>query len=242
MKAIILAAGYATRLYPLTLDTPKPLLPMGKKVILDFVLEKLKELPLINEVFVVTNNKFASQFEAWARTKHSFHLTVVNDGTTSNENRLGSLGDIRYVIQKYELDEDLLVIAGDNVFDFSLKPVSQIFDQTKSPTVLLYDVGSKDLAKLYGVVSVDFHQKITRFEEKPANPASTYISTAIYFYPQSVLTTFLEFTKTHGTDRAGDFLAWLSSHEDTYGILAEGKWFDIGDREQLEAAREVFGK
>ena len=157
MKAIILAAGYATRLYPLTKNIPKPLFEVGGKAIIDHVVEKMQEVPHIDEIFVVTNDKFHSHFMAWKEENENLiKTTIVNDGTTCNEDRLGSLGDIRYVIEEHKLHEhDLIVVAGDNLFSFSLNEKVASFHCHKKTQVALYDVGDYELAKLYGIVSVD---------------------------------------------------------------------------------------
>lgn len=242
MKAIILAAGYGTRLYPLTKDTAKPLLDVGGKPILEHVLAKIQDVAEIDEVFVVSNDKFSPQFETWAETIDSPQkITVVNDGTKTNEDRLGSLGDIRFVIEQYSLqDQDLLVAAGDNIFSFSLQKLLDFYHEKKETSVALFDVEDKELAKLYGVVSIDENQKIIDFEEKPSAPKSTLISTGLYVYPAKVISDFLRFTDEHDTDKAGDFLAWLYPKQDVYGWRTDGTWFDIGNREQLEQAREAF--
>lgn len=241
VKAIVLAAGYGTRLYPLTENTPKPLLEVGGKTIIDWAVRKISEVKAVDEIFVVTNAKFASHFEIWKGTVQTDQkITIVNDGTMTNEDRLGSLGDIRFVVEKFHLQDDLLIVAGDNLFDFSLADFVSHFENQM--LVALHDVGNLELAKSYGVVSIDGQGKVTDFTEKPDQPQSTLISTAIYLYPQEILSSFLSFTDSHDTDRAGDFLAWLYPQKTVQGVRLEGKWFDIGSLEQLEEARGVFTK
>jgi len=241
MKAIILCAGYATRLYPLTKDKPKPLLDVKGKPIVEHIIKKIEGITEINEIFIVTNNKFFTHFLDWnANFKSSKKVTIVNDRTKSNEDRLGSLGDIRYVIENMNINEDIMVVAGDNLFEFSLKPVMALYKEKNKPIVALYDVKDVELAKLYGIVSVDENKKIIDFEEKPAQPKSTLSSTGIYLYPKEAADKLIEFTKTHNADKAGSFLEWLYKQEDIYCYATEEKWFDIGNLEQLEKARKEF--
>ena len=241
MKAIILCAGYATRLYPLTKDKPKPLLDVKEKPIVEHIIAKIEEIEQIDEIFIVTNNKFFKSFIEWNGSfKTTTKVTIVNDRTMSNDDRLGSLGDIKYVIENMNVDEDVMVVAGDNIFEFSIKPMIDIFNEKKRPVVALYDVKDIELAKLYGIVSVDENKKIIDFEEKPQQPKSTLSSTGIYIYPQEAVKKLIEFTKTHDSDKAGSFLEWLYKHDDIYCYIPEDRWLDIGNLEQLEKARKEF--
>jgi len=241
MKAIILAAGYATRLYPLTLETPKPLLEVGGKPIMNYIIEKLEEVDEIEEIFVVTNNKFYEKFLAW-QEEYDFQkaITIVNDGTLSNEDRLGSLGDIKFVLEKFEIEDDFLVVAGDNLFEFSLKEKVEFYRKHKKSVVTLYDVKDMELAKLYGVVELNKDGKMINFEEKPESPKSTLISTGVYLYPKNIIPHLVKFVETKNTDRAGDFLHYLHKEEDVHGFYTQDMWFDIGSLDQLEQARAVF--
>ncbi|MBT3348897.1 nucleotidyltransferase family protein [bacterium] len=243
MKTIILAAGYATRLHPITLDTPKPLLGIGEKPIAEHILEKLKSVEILDEIFVVTNSKFFPHFSAWAATlDFPKKITIVDDGTISNETRLGSLGDIQFVIEKFQISDDILVVAGDNLFDFSLEIFTEFSVKKNATTVALHDVQNFDLAKLYGIVAVDEDFRVTDFLEKPENPPSTLASTGVYFYARADLPRFAEFTANFDSDRAGDFLAWLFPQVPVFGFQTSGRWFDIGSIEQLEIARREFSK
>ncbi|MCF7846812.1 MAG: nucleotidyltransferase family protein [Candidatus Gracilibacteria bacterium] len=241
MKAIVLAAGYATRLYPLTLDTPKPLLEVGGRSILDTILEKLAPLSAVEEIFVVTNSKFFSHFQSWeASISVPQKVTIVDDRTTTNETRRGSLGDIRFVLDKFQIDEDFLVVAGDNLFDFPLTDFLSFSQKKEAPAVILSDVGQRVLARMYGVVSLDDQQQITEFIEKPDVPNSSLVSTGIYFFPAAQIADLRIFTDEHHGDRAGDFLAWLQGRTPVFGFPTAGTWYDIGSLEQLEAARDRF--
>ena len=241
VKGIILCAGYATRLYPLTKDKPKPLLDVSGKTIIEHIISKIEKIDDIDEIFVVTNDKFFTHFLDWnSGFESKVKVTIVNDKTKSNDDRLGSLGDIKYVIENLGVDDDIMVVAGDNLFEFSLIPMIDIYKENNKSVVALYDVKDIELAKLYGIVSVDKNNKIVGFEEKPAKPNSTLSSTGVYIYPRSVVGKLIEFTNTHDADKAGNFLEWLYKQEDVYCYVTWERWFDIGSLEQLEKAREEF--
>jgi len=241
MKAIILAAGYATRLYPLTKNKPKPLLEVGGRPIVEHIMDKLGDLDVVDEVFVVTNNKFFTYFLEWKSGFESeTKITIVNDKTMSNEDRLGSLGDIRYVVETMKVDDDIIVVAGDNLFEFSLKPMAELFASKQRSVVALYDVKDRELARHYGIVSVCENNIITNFEEKPIEPKSTLSSTGIYIYPKQVVEHLIAFTEQNDADKAGNFLEWLHKQEEIHCCIADEKWFDIGTIEQLEKARKEF--
>ncbi len=242
MKAIILAAGYGTRLYPLTKKIPKPLLLVKGKPILEHILDKIKQVSGIDEIFVVTNSKFFPAFLEWKKAYPLRNkLSIIDDGTTTNANRMGSLGDIRFVIESKGIHDDIMVIAGDNLFEFSLVPVYSLYASKKTAVVALYDVKDIALARLYGIVSVDRFGKITHFEEKPENPKSTLSSTGVYIYPANTVKEIIRFSKTHNADKAGNFLEWIYKKQDVYCYIAKEKWFDIGSLEQLEDASARFG-
>lgn len=242
MKCIVLAAGYATRLYPLTKDTPKPLLDVGGKPILEHILDKVKEVKSIDEVFIVTNAKFFSHFNSW-KTGFRFPIpiTVINDLTAADESRRGSLGDIQFAIDQQHIDDDILVIAGDNLFSFSLKLFVEQHQKHKKSAVALFDVRDRELAKLYGIVGIDRKNRMVEFCEKPKDPASTLASTGIYIYPMDVLPLLKEFVASFkNTDKAGHFLEYLHKKEEVYCFVTDEQWMDIGSIEQLENARKLF--
>ncbi len=187
MKAIILAAGYGTRLYPLTLNKPKPLLEVAGKPIIEHIINKIEEVEEIDKVFIVTNAKFYKNFKEWCeRFKSEKKIKIINDKTKSNEDRLGSLGDINFVIEKEKIKEDALIIAGDNFFHFSLKEFLESLRRPDKSAVVLYDVKDRELAKQYGIVGVNEENRMMEFQEKPAEPKSTLASTGVYFYPAFV--------------------------------------------------------
>ena len=226
MKALILAAGYATRLRPLTDSIPKQLLPVGGRPIVDWILDRIEETSA-DEIHLVTNARFADDFERWAARKD---VTIHNDGTTSNEDRLGAIGDIRFV----GLDDDLLVIAGDNLFDYSLADYESYWRAKGGSCIAVLDVKDPDLARKYGVVDVDENDRVTNFVEKPENPPTTLCATATYLYRRDharLVETYLD--EGNPPDQPGNFVAWLRKREPVYAYRFDGEWFDIGDARQL---------
>lgn len=246
MKAIILAAGYGTRLYPLTLDHPKPLLTVGKKTILEFILDKVKVIDEIDSIYVVTNEKFFSKFEEWKDTVDAAgkELIIVNDHTTTNEDRLGAVGDIHYVIQQRDIDDDVMVLGGDNIFDFSLKPMVDKTKAKNASIVALHDLKKKELlAKKFGVVELDADEKIVGFEEKPEHPKTSITSTACYiFSKQDVHELEICIMENKKPDNIGDFIKYISEKGNVYGCIYLEGWFDIGSFEALEAANKYFSE
>jgi glucose-1-phosphate thymidylyltransferase len=233
VKGVILAAGYATRLRPLTDDVPKHLLPVGGRPMLDWVLDRVREVQEVDAVHLVTNSRFAAAFRRWAES-HS--VTVHDDGTTSNEDRLGAVGDLRLVIEEAALDDELLVLAGDNLFEFSLPRFVGWWRAKRQPSsaVPLHDVGDLDLARYYGIAATDSEDRIVRFVEKPSEPPSTLASTLVYLLPPehvSLVRTYLD--EGQSPDNAGSFLGWLAEREPVYGYRFDGAWYDIGDHDQL---------
>ena len=191
MKVIILAAGYATRLYPLTLTQPKPLLPVAGKPMIDYVLDNLAPIGGIDRIYVVTNAKFAGHFQTWAddyrAIKAKLNFTIVNDGSTDDTNKLGAIGDINFVLDSQKVEDDLIVVAGDNLFSEELSDFGRLCREKKAPVLAVYDVGDLEQIKKYNAISLDGDGRITFFEEKPKNPASTLTGIALYYYPKSTL-------------------------------------------------------
>ena len=247
MKAIIPAAGYATRLYPLTQFQPKHLLPIVGRPVLSYVIEKIEAIPEIDEIIIVTNNKYYKYFLLGMQGyKGRLPIKVINDGTTSNENRLGAIGDIKFVLDKEGIGDDILIIAGDNIFDFDLVKMHKFFLTIPEPKALvsLYDVKSIDEAKKYGVVKTNGDGKITSFVEKPEKPTSTLASTAIYFYSKRVLPLIGKYLKEgNSPDAPGHFLQWLHKVRPVYGFVFDKEkhdWLDIGDLKCYELANTLW--
>jgi len=227
MKALILAAGYATRLRPLTDTIPKQLLPVGGRPIVDWIVDRIEETSA-DEVHLVTNARFAGDFERWA---HGNSVRIHDDGTTSNADRLGAIGDIQFA----GLDDDLLVIAGDNLFDFSLADYESYWrSRPGASCVAVLDVGDPELAKKYGIVDVDGDDRVVGFVEKPEKPPTTLCATATYLYDREhvrLVSTYLE--EGNPPDQPGNFIAWLHTRAPVYAYRFRGDWYDIGDRNQL---------
>jgi glucose-1-phosphate thymidylyltransferase len=231
VKAIVLAAGYATRLRPLTDRIPKQLLPVGGRPMVDWILDKLHEFG-IEEVHLATNGRFASEFERWAEGKG---VRVHDDGTTSNETRLGAIGNIRFVRDRAGLDDDLLVVAGDNLFDYPLEEYVEFWrGKGDASAVAVHDVGDRVLARQYGIVTVDAEDRVVDFVEKPEEPPSTLAATAMYLFPREhaeLVDVYLD--EGNPPDQPGNFIGWLHGRRPVYAYRFSGGWYDIGDPQQL---------
>ncbi len=244
MKGIVLAAGYGTRLYPLTLNKPKPLLPVAGRPIIEYILERLQPINVLKDLYVVTNQKFYPNFVEWSESYHSsFGIKILNDRTMSNEDRLGAIGDIQFVVESEGIEDELIVIGGDNIFEFDLLKAYQYFRQKEASVVGLYDMEDPSrVAGLYGVVSIDQEGRIVRFEEKPEKPRSSLISTAIYIFSREDVDEVNRcIEESHNPDNAGDFIRYLSEKKPTYGYVFRETWFDIGDKEQYRTANRHYG-
>ncbi|MBI4179339.1 nucleotidyltransferase family protein [bacterium] len=241
MKALVLAAGYATRLYPLTKDFPKPLLPVGSRPMLDYLMDRLAPLGL-TETLVVTNHRFAPNFESWAGTRGDPSVAVLDDGTNSESDRLGAIGDMSFAVRERRVTEPLLVIAGDNLFDFPLDPFVEHFRKTGDPVVGLYEFPKWNLLSKYGIVTLDENGVIIEFQEKPKEPRSHLVAMCLYLFPAeslSGLETYL--SGPDPRDAPGNYIRWLMTRRPVRGHRFQGTWLDIGDMESLDEARAIFG-
>jgi glucose-1-phosphate thymidylyltransferase len=247
LKIIVLAAGYATRLYPLTLNQPKPLLPVAGKPMIDHVLDRLCPAGKIDHIYVVTNAKFTPHFEAWAAqnqgTRGSAVIKVVNDGSTSEDNRLGAIGDLHYVLTQEKEDDDIMVIAGDNLFSQDLTDFGRACRERNAPILGIFDVQSLEAAKKYGVVDLDDNGVLKSFVEKPTNPATSLIGIALYYYPKSTLPQIRQYIQEgNNPDQPGRLIQWLCPRTPVFTWKVPGLWFDIGSKETLEEANQIFAK
>ena len=241
MKCVILAAGYATRLYPLTENFPKPLLKVGDKTILDWLIDDIDTLGMVDEYVVISNHKFAHHFDAWAKEKQQ-HIVVVDDGTSSNETRLGAVCDVQFAIDQLRLDDEMLVIAGDNVLDFSLtKFIAYAREKQTSCIMRYYEAEEKKLVKC-GVVEIDDQDRILSMEEKPAQPKSHWCYPPFYVYSKADAKRVKEAIegKECGTDAPGSFIAWLSSKTDVYAMEMPGSRYDIGNLQSYEQVQRDY--
>ena len=247
MKLIILAAGYATRLYPLTLNQPKPLLPVAGKPMLEHVIDNLNTIDAIDDAYVVTNAKFVDHFQRWAEGyKHpnlTFSFTIVNDGSTDDSNKLGAIGDMHLVIKKREIDDDIIVVGGDNLFSDDLKEFGDYCLQKNAAVTGVYDVGDLEAIKKYNAIDVDEEGRITFFEEKPAQPKSTLTGIALYYYPRTTLPLIDQYiAEGNNPDQPGRLVQWLYPRAPFYTWKVPGLWFDVGSLETLQEANRVFSE
>lgn len=244
MIALILAAGYGTRLYPLTQETPKALLPVKGQPILDHLVQKLSDPALkTEEVVLVSNHKFTAAFQKWAdQCPCAFPCSVLDDGSTSDENRLGSVGDLAFSIRSKGLEnKDLLVLGSDNLFRDPLTGFMELAREKQSITLGAYELPELKLASRYGVLTTDGGGRITAFTEKPAHPTSALVSTAVYYFPHAAVPLVLEYTASKETaDTLGSFIAWLIARRSVYAFRFDGPWFDIGDLASYTHAQESF--
>jgi glucose-1-phosphate thymidylyltransferase len=237
MKGLILAAGYATRLYPLTRDTPKPLLEVGGRPMVDYALDALRTIAELDHVYLVTNARFAQQFRDWAPEG----VTVVDDGTGSDEDRLGAIGDIGYVLDTTGLDDDLAVIAGDNLFTADISGFAAVGLARDAPAIATHDMGADADMTQYNVIEFDDEGRVTHFEEKPRNATSTMSGVALYFYPRRALPLIRQYlAEGNNPDQPGRLVQWIYPRTPVYVWELPGEWYDIGAREQLDAARAEF--
>ena len=245
MNILILAAGYATRLYPLTEKKAKPLLEVAGKPMIEWVIDNLAPIPDIDRVFVVTNNKFAQDFTTWSQTcrqrQPKLEFKILNDGSTSDADKLGAIGDMHFAVNSENLfDKDLIVVAGDNLFS---QPVDGFatYGKNHPATIALYDVGDPEEVKKYNNIAVDAEGRITAFEEKPAHPTSTRSGIALYYYRHDTLpliNTYVE--EGNNPDQPGRLVQWLYPRLDFRTWEVPGTWFDIGSKETLAEANRVF--
>jgi glucose-1-phosphate thymidylyltransferase len=244
MKALILAAGYATRLYPLTREYPKPLLLVKGRPIISYIVDKLNAVYAIDEIYVVTNSKFIRFFRSWKKSvKSPKKITLVDDRTKNNQDRLGAIGDINFVIEKKKVRDDLLVVGGDNLFSVSLKGfLGSARKNMRFVNIGLYRLKQQKDASRYGVAKLDNQKKVISFEEKPRHPQSCLVAMCLYFIPKDYLGLMREYIqgRKHKIDATGGYIAWLKDKVDVYGYIFKGYWFDIGDYKYLNAAKEKF--
>ena len=240
MRCLILAAGYATRLYPLTENFPKPLLTVGEKTILDWLVDDIDGIGLADEYVVISNHKYAHHFENWAKTKKQ-KITVVDDGTSTNETRLGAVKDILFAIKKLNIDDDMLVIAGDNVLDFSLTRFISYAKSKDASCVMRYFESERSKLLKCGVVTVDSDDLVTNMTEKSPEPATNWCCPPFYYYSREdakLISSAIE--DGCGVDAPGSFIAWLCKNSKVYAMEMPGKRYDIGNLESYEKVKAEY--
>ncbi|MBO5743521.1 MAG: nucleotidyltransferase family protein [Clostridia bacterium] len=244
MKAIILAAGYATRLYPLTIDKPKALLPIANKPILDYIVDEIETLPEIDDLIIVSNHKFYPNFTDWCKEKETrLNIIVLNDNTTDDTNKLGAIGDIEYAIEKLNIDDDILVMAGDNIFTFKLKDYYNAYKEKNSDFVLVKEMDRiEDLRRMANVEITD-DGKVVGMVEKPQNPKTNLAAFASYIYKKDTVPMIKKYlSEGNNPDAPGFFPSWLYKHKDVYAYTFTGECYDIGTPESYKEVNEIFEK
>ena len=240
MKCLILAAGYATRLYPLTENFPKPLLTVGEKTILDWLIDDIDTANAVDEYIVISNHKYAHHFAEWAKTKTQ-RITVVDDGTDTNETRLGAVKDIQFAIETLGLDDDMLVIAGDNVLDFSLTQFIRYAQTKKTSCIMRYFEGEEKKLIKCGVVEIESADRILGMEEKPQHPQSNWCCPPFYYYTkEDARLVKVGIESGCGTDAPGSYIAWLSAQTVVHAMEMPGKRYDIGNLESYEKVKAEY--
>lgn len=245
MKCLLLGAGYATRLYPLTRERPKPLLPVAGIPILTRICERVFKVKGLDGIYVVSNHRFVGHYYHWLRDYQSQRalpvpVEIFDDMTTSNDDRLGAIGDIQFVIRNAKIDDDLLIIAGDNLIQFPLETFAE-FAVAKGAAVCLKDVGDRGLASLYGCVEVDGDGRVIDFEEKPPKPKSTLISIGVYGFARPHVPLYGKYLEEGlKPDQPGYFLQWVHRKIGVFGHVIKGEWFDIGDIDSYNRANEAL--
>lgn len=244
MKAIILVAGYATRLYPLTLNMPKALLPINKKPIIDYIVGEIDTVDAIDEIFVVSNHKFAKQFDDWASNHQSKKMiSVLDDGTETEETRRGAIGDILFTIKEKNIDDEVMIIAGDTFFTYSLKEYYNFYKSKQKDAVCVKIVEDKELIKQYGVALLDENDKIIDIEEKPQAPKSNTAVFANYIYTKDTVRLFETYIEEgNKPDAPGYFLEWLYNRKDVYGFKFDAECYDIGTPSSYEEVCKLYEK
>jgi len=242
VKAVVLAGGFARRMWPLTKNRPKHLLPVAGRPMLDYVVEKLEPLSALDQIFVSTNARFEDHFRSYVDTVETGKdISLFIEETHSEKEKLGSVGGLGYLIRENSIDDELVVIGGDNIFGFRMTDFMDYFHSKRANTVALYDLKSKAKARLYGVVSIDANDKIINFQEKPSQPLSTLVSTACYAFTKKGVRNILRYlNEGNDPDKMGHFIEWLYRNDDVFGFVFTSLWFDIGSFESYDEANEYL--
>lgn len=245
MKCIILAAGYATRLYPLTENFPKPLLDVQGKSILEWLVKDIEIIVQIDEVIIVSNHKFYQHFVLWKENLNTrLTVTVIDDGSTTNDNRLGAVRDIGFAVEKCRIEDDILVMAGDNLLDFSVKGFVEFFNRKKAACIMRHYEPSMERLRRTGVAIVDEDGRVLLMQEKPKEPQSNWAVPPFYIYPYADLKYIMEGidSESCGLDAPGSFMAWFCQKANVYSYLMPGKRYDIGTIDSYKYVQSIYKK
>ncbi len=239
MRAIVLAGGYAKRLWPLTFDCPKPLLPLGDGSILDFVISKILAVKEVDDVIISTNKRFEEKFVNWLKERDHKKVIIIPEPSTKEEEKLGPINAVWSIAKDHP--DDYLIVAGDNLFSLELTKMVSFYHKVRAPIIALYKIDNKELAKQYACVELNAYSHITNFEEKPAEPKSLLVSTGIYILPwRSISQIEVYLREGNPPDPIGRFIEWLTKFGAIYGFKFTGYWYDIGSLESYRAAKEDF--
>jgi len=241
MKVLILCAGYAQRMYPLTKDRPKALLPVAGKPVIEYILINFERIPVIDRVYIVTNAKYSVHFQKWKRAYSSNkEILILSDNTTSNDTRLGAIGDMQFAIEEASIDDDLLVAAGDNLFTFDINDFIRFFEK-RGISIAVHHVSDRKKLTKYNEVKLDGKYRLVSFKEKPGTPRYTLAAICMYIFPREKLHFVHKYlNEGNNPDEPGRLIQWLYEQEDVFGYEFSGKWYDIGNLEQYRRVNQEF--
>lgn len=242
MKAIILVAGYATRLYPLTKNMPKALLKIGGKPIIDYIVDELNTIDAVDDIIVVSNHKFAAQFEDWSRTvKSGKPVSVLDDGTVSEDDRRGAIGDILFAVNEKSIDDETVIIAGDNFFTYKLKDYYDFYREKGCDCVCVKPLNDMELAKQFGIAALAEDGRVQEIQEKPQEPKSDMAVYATYLYTRETMKLFQKYIdEGNNKDAPGHFPEWLCSRKEVYAYVFSGECYDIGTPKSYEEVCDMY--
>lgn len=242
MRAIILAGGYAKRLWPLTKNRPKPLLPIGDHCIMDYIVSKVMQVEGMEEIIISTNKRFEDNFKDWIKARRLSNIRVSPEPSLKEEEKLGPTKALELILKDSPRD-DYLIAAGDNLFSLDLRDMVAFFRRVKAPVVALYEIESRELAKKYACVELGSASRILGFEEKPDSPRSLLVSTGIYALPWQSFSRLSDYLKEgNPPDPIGKFIGWLAERDVAYGFKFSGYWYDIGSLESYKSAKDDFAR
>lgn len=248
MKVIILAAGYGTRMGKISQNTPKPLLPVGGKPIIEYLLDQLAAMIDLSRIHIITNDKFHAKFKNWEsdfKQRRNGHLSleIFNDNSTSNDTRLGAIGDLNYLLKQTQIEEDVLISAGDNLYEFDLGEYYQFFKNKQRDCICIFKLDEIKQLRRTGVVEIDATDRVVGFEEKPARPKSSYACPPLYFLKETSLKMIPEYlAQGNNPDAPGNFINWLYQRKPVYAFKPDGERLDVGNLESYQKANKLYSE